>query len=375
MPTLRIHIAPTRDYHTTVHYTLSQTGPQDAAGSGDSSSQLEFSSCAELGSANSEVYRGILSKTDGSEQEVVCKIMKGDTMPLEAEADLYSTELKDLQGTDVPRFFGLFTGVIKAYRTRIACILLEYCGPTMGGYFDDYDMATRLVALTSRVVLTLNPMLTGLNRGKIIEAFVRIHNAGVQHNDIETYHVILDQSDSENLKVRIIDFDNAEKHTCTRKMEIRPYGFAPWRGDFMCWELYDLALDTDFWTPTWFSFMGFTVSVFETCDPKSLAEYVAPYFTLWPRDVLEKKAQELLQEFRDKYRDRAEFLDYPFDGFTDSDGSDSDGQSEGEESGEESGETASESDLEDGSNSEGTSSADEPGVTEPQDESAVTEVH
>ncbi len=93
-------------------------------------------------------------------------------------------------------------------------------------------------------------MLTCRNRGKIIEAFVRLHNAGVQHNDIDTYHIILDEADSENLKVRIIDFDHAEKHTCKREMEIRPYEFAPWRGDFRCWELYDLALDTDFWTPS-----------------------------------------------------------------------------------------------------------------------------
>ncbi len=91
--------------------------------------------------------RGILLKPDGSEQEVVCKIVKGDTMPLEVEADLYNTKLKDLQGTDVPRFFGLFTGIIEGFPIRIACILLEYCGPTMGGYFGDYDMATRLVAL------------------------------------------------------------------------------------------------------------------------------------------------------------------------------------------------------------------------------------
>ncbi|PSR76125.1 hypothetical protein PHLCEN_2v8675 [Hermanssonia centrifuga] len=352
MPTLRIHIAPTRDYYTTAHYTLSQICPQDAA---NSSSELEFSSSATLGHRDSGVYRGILRKPDGSEQEVVCKIVKGDTMPLEVEAELYNTRLKDLQGTDVPRFFGLFTGIIEGFPIRIACILLEYCGPTMGGYFGDYDMATR---------------------GKIIEAFVRLHNAGVQHNDIDTYHIILDEADSENLQVRIIDFDHAEKHTCKREMEIRPYEFAPWRGDFRCWELYDLALDTDFWTPTptWFSFMGFTVSVFETCDPKSLAEYVAPYFTLWPRDVLEKKAQELLQEFRDKYRDRAEFLDYPFDGFTDSDSSGSDGQSESEDSDEDSGETASESGSEDDSNSEGTSSEDEPGVTQPEDESVVAEV-
>ncbi|PSR76124.1 hypothetical protein PHLCEN_2v8674 [Hermanssonia centrifuga] len=278
-------------------------------------------------------------------------------MPLEVEAELYNTRLKDLQGTDVPRFFGLFTGIIEGFPIRIACILLEYCGPTMGGYFKDYDIPTR---------------------GKIIEALVHIHNAGVQHNDFDTYHVILDQSDSRDLKVRIVDFGHADKHTCRRKMEIRPYEFAPWQGDFSCSELYDLAYCTDFWTPTWFSFMGFTVSVFEAYDAKSLAAFVAPYFTLWPRKVLEEKAEELLQRFRDKYRDRAELLDYPFDGNTDSDGSDSDwvsdpdsespeGKSESEESGEvESGETASESCSADDDAS--SSLGDKPGITE---ESAV----
>ncbi len=197
--------------------------------------------------------------------------------------------------------------------------------------------------------------------------------------------------------MRIVDFGHADKHTCRRKMEIRPYEFAPWQGDFSCSELYDLAYCTDFWTPSehfyytekletdhtttfiaWFSFMGFTVSVFEAYDAKSLAAFVAPYFTLWPRKVLEEKAEELLQRFRDKYRDRAELLDYPFDGITDSDGSDSDwvsdpdsespaGKSESEESGEvESGETASESGSADDDAS--SSLGDKPGITE---ESAV----
>ncbi len=133
--------------------------------------------------------------------------------------------------------------------------------------------------------------------------------------------------------------------------------------------------------------MGFNVSVFEAYDAKGLAEYVAPYFTLWPRDVLEKNAQDALQQFRDKYRDRAEFIEYPFDGLTsdwvpvsdsesdsNSDSDSTDGQSESEESGEGSGETASASGSEDESDSDDASSIDKPDVTEPGGESNVKKV-
>jgi hypothetical protein len=48
-----------------------------------------------------------------------------EVMLLNREAEFYSNELRDLQGTVVPKFFGFFRGKVDG--ADFGCLLLEYC--------------------------------------------------------------------------------------------------------------------------------------------------------------------------------------------------------------------------------------------------------
>lgn len=80
----------------------------------------------------SAVYDGKLEYDADDSIYTVCKIiLNEDSDRLEAEASLYIKQLNHLQGTTVPRFYGLFRGrYINTFgRERdIRCIILESCG-------------------------------------------------------------------------------------------------------------------------------------------------------------------------------------------------------------------------------------------------------
>ncbi|KAJ7110355.1 hypothetical protein C8R43DRAFT_1139364 [Mycena crocata] len=101
---------------------------------------------------------------------------------LELEATLYQSELKQLQGTYVPTFFGIFHGEVLGELG--ACMILEYCG---GG----------------------NISMDERNR-KVMLAACAIHNAGVMHCDLlDPSHVLISGND-----VRVVDFSRAMPHRC-----------------------------------------------------------------------------------------------------------------------------------------------------------------
>ena len=102
---------------------------------------LHFFSDTAVSAGNSEVYRGKLSRKGNPEvQDIVCKLSEGDTSSLLSEAKLYDTVLMPLQGEDVPRCLGLFSGTSSLTRKPIACLLFEYCGEPLGGFFIDHPM-------------------------------------------------------------------------------------------------------------------------------------------------------------------------------------------------------------------------------------------
>lgn len=82
-----------------------------------------------LHKGNSQVFRATLtSSNDKTPLDVVCKIVYGGRAirRLRTEAGYYCHQLKQVQGTYVPRFRGLFEGETDEGLT--ACLVLDYCG-------------------------------------------------------------------------------------------------------------------------------------------------------------------------------------------------------------------------------------------------------
>ncbi|KAG7452202.1 uncharacterized protein BT62DRAFT_288784 [Guyanagaster necrorhizus] len=102
---------------------------------------------------------------------------------LQREENVYNQYLKDLQGSFIPKCYGLFEGSFGGQ--KITCLVLEYCSPEN----------IRPVDYSRQVMTAIN----------------KIHQAGIVHQDIvhKSKH-ILTTSDG----VRIIDFATAQSHKC-----------------------------------------------------------------------------------------------------------------------------------------------------------------
>lgn len=99
--------------------------------------EFHLAGSALLHEGHSKVYKGKLGRSPGNNDNyVVCKLVEGNTARLEHEAQLYTTNLSSLQGSCVPKFFGLFKR--ETAGESIACIILEYCGTTLSGKKEDY---------------------------------------------------------------------------------------------------------------------------------------------------------------------------------------------------------------------------------------------
>ncbi|KAI0718847.1 hypothetical protein C8T65DRAFT_569838 [Cerioporus squamosus] len=100
------------------------------------------------------------------------------------EAGVYDKELLPLQGTVVPRFYGLFTSIIGD--VEVGCIVLEWCaGPPIKDTFE-------------------------LNRQRMV-AGIALHKAGVRHNkvlDPGHYIAVCDGT------LRMVGFSSAKTHQC-----------------------------------------------------------------------------------------------------------------------------------------------------------------
>lgn len=95
---------------------------------------LTFNSEKRIHDGNSMVYRGILSGWGPGDLRVVCKLLTNERGIKRArrEATMYQTKLLDLQGHCVPRFHGLWTGIVRSHPA--ACLVLEDRGETVGDF-------------------------------------------------------------------------------------------------------------------------------------------------------------------------------------------------------------------------------------------------
>ncbi|TFK81651.1 hypothetical protein K466DRAFT_501781 [Polyporus arcularius HHB13444] len=145
-----------------------------------------------------------------SDTQVAAKWVRG-TQAIESlrqEATMYDNDLRPLQGSSVPTFFGMFTGVHDG--VDLGCLVLEWCpgnGPVADGKPTDDVLHMRAQAVRS------------------------LHDAGVHHGQLYERPHALCVSDGRHFlrakdgTIRIVDFQRATRHHCVyRSDEIEGYG-------------------------------------------------------------------------------------------------------------------------------------------------------
>ncbi|KAJ7757513.1 hypothetical protein B0H16DRAFT_1370844, partial [Mycena metata] len=153
---------------------------------------------------NVYILRTIPSGLEPSTQ-VVLKMARdaGEVAALELEARFYANELKTLQGTFVPFFYGIYHGVV--YGVPVACMLLEYC--TEGKYRSSPEEKNRRVMVAA----------CALHQGKFafewqdLRTLTCLRSAGVMHCDLDNGRQFV----LSGRNVKIVDFSVAVPHRCS----------------------------------------------------------------------------------------------------------------------------------------------------------------
>ncbi|KAF8218273.1 hypothetical protein K438DRAFT_1747467 [Mycena galopus ATCC 62051] len=131
---------------------------------------------------------------------VALKIARGyeEVEEMEREAGFYENQLKDLQGTVVPKCYGFYTAKIRGTQA-LGCLLLEYCS----------GAPVELLRVRKDEV-----------NWKTMQAAYAVHEAGVLHGDLlDGRHFI-----PMGLDVRIIDFSVSVAHHCVSGLSKRAAG-------------------------------------------------------------------------------------------------------------------------------------------------------
>lgn len=76
-------------------------------------------------------------RDDELPSQMTCKFVQGAEAisKLRTEVGFYNGQLRDCQGRTVPRFFGLFRGVVGD--ELLFCSVMEYCGKPLSTAFED----------------------------------------------------------------------------------------------------------------------------------------------------------------------------------------------------------------------------------------------
>ncbi|GJE91917.1 hypothetical protein PsYK624_080690 [Phanerochaete sordida] len=206
-------------------------------------------------SNRSAVLRGdIFAGIHGARsQEVVCKYREEDIFELEREAYFYQHNLRELQGTVVPRFYGLYKGSRideDGKEWTVVCIILEHFP------------ADRSVPYWERPLEIREDIAYGM---------LDVHFAGIRHNDFDDDHILV----SDQGKIRIVGFDQATEHKCGAKDDINVWGYEQSAVKFGCIEMHSVIKLLDLWTPVFVKLQGTGFRIFKYPTPDLL---VAGYF-------------------------------------------------------------------------------------------------
>ncbi|TFY63646.1 hypothetical protein EVG20_g6225 [Dentipellis fragilis] len=201
---------------------------------------LAYNSCT--------VYKGKLHISGSTvDKDAVCKLTRNNrevTAQMENEVAIYNEQLKGLQDSVVPVYYGLYKGSYERDRrvTEFLCIILEHCGTPINVEFGRLSAPLKYVAPDSS---DLDFCLIFAPRLKIIDCMVDIHKAGVRHGGLWERKVLITPGGD---AVRIIDFGLASVHQCRRRLKMGINHYVPLKGDFGCDELYEIGEALDIWT-------------------------------------------------------------------------------------------------------------------------------
>ncbi|KAK0246157.1 hypothetical protein EDD85DRAFT_803290 [Armillaria nabsnona] len=128
------------------------------------------------------IFRASMHRSGGQPTTVILKVAhtEAEFSRLQQEAGLYDQNLRYLQGTVVPKCYGLFATKNRGQTT--GCLVLEHCATVININFDEYRL-------------------------KAMAAISEIHQAGIIHGGVKRSSHILSTRDG----VRIIDFANARQ--------------------------------------------------------------------------------------------------------------------------------------------------------------------
>ncbi|KAJ7109486.1 hypothetical protein C8R44DRAFT_289464 [Mycena epipterygia] len=189
-------------------------------------------------SSDSPVFRASIEGTDDDAPRFALKFaMREDLIyGLEEEERVYGNALKTLQGSAIPRCFGIYTGMQED--RPIACLVLEYFGECIKQPFQFLPLDLKI---------------------QILEHLGAIHREGLLHGDFAERNVLLQDGN-----IRIIDFDQTEAGhhcRCTMNFRLLPLPGAsgmPGINEFGCEQLWEVWSDLRMWDisagrfPQWF---------------------------------------------------------------------------------------------------------------------------
>ncbi|KAF8960729.1 hypothetical protein BDZ97DRAFT_1832592 [Flammula alnicola] len=165
------------------------------------------------------VFRGILQRPSHPYERTTVALkfaMRDDLIAdLVEETEMYIGPLEPLQGSTVPRCYGLYAGTGMEDQA-IACLVLEYWGEVIQKPFSQLPMELRV---------------------RILERLGKIHQQGLLHGDFAERNVLQKNGD-----VRIIDFDRAVPHQhCDFDMNFHAGEKLPDQKKFGCEHLWDIC--------------------------------------------------------------------------------------------------------------------------------------
>lgn len=191
------------------------------------------------------VYSGIARK-DGQKIEVAVKFSASVDEAL-VEAANYGL-LEALQGTMIPRLYGVLFGFEKSSDDQVACLVMERFGSKLRLQLHQLDAVSRCVTNSSNVFGSLTE--TFPRRGKILNCLRDIHYAGLSHVDFAKRNVV-----TKDDEFRIIDLADMEPHEgpCNWNMDFvenarRHFSFSE-QSDcaIMCPTLFGAANEALYW--------------------------------------------------------------------------------------------------------------------------------
>ncbi|KII90557.1 hypothetical protein PLICRDRAFT_39132 [Plicaturopsis crispa FD-325 SS-3] len=224
--------------------------------------------------ATSTIYRAVAS-TQGADNdtEAVLKTVRhrdetdADAASLIREYQWYQNQLRSLQGTVIPRCYGVFRG--EYHGLWITSLVLQYCGQPRESPFNLTEKAYNV---------------------QTIDNLLEIHDCGVCHRDFSERHIL--DNDGQPF---VVDFRHAELHDCGRDLIIVG-DWRPTADDFGCDEVRDAAWNMRLWRELQTRPNDSTAWNEETATVEDLADSFLPGDPVVARQVMAQRAYEFVRQ-------------------------------------------------------------------------------